>query len=147
MDESQAVVEANLRLDRVSGATPLERRRDGWWMNAPLLDVMAMAEVMDQLGARLGTMTGVTLDGGETAVIYHYVLGSAAINIRTHTRGRSLPSTTPVTRAADWIEREIHDLFGVDFSGHPNLTRLIRPPQLPQGFFRRPEGAIKEPQA
>jgi len=112
-------------------------------MRAPLLDIAAMADTMHQFGARLGTMTGCALQSHETAVIYHYILGSAAVNIRTESRDRSLPSIAAVTRAADWIEREIHDLFGVDFVGHPNLARLIRPPQVPQGFFRTPRSAAE----
>ena len=41
-----------------------------------------------------------------------------------------LPSVTSVWRGADWYEREAHDLFGVVFDGHPNLTPLI----LYEGF-------------
>ena len=36
-----------------------------------------------------------------------------------------LPSVTPVWRAADWYEREAHDLFGVVFDGHPDMSPLI----------------------
>lgn len=36
-------------------------------------------------------------------------------------------SVTPFWPAANWYEREIHDLFGVNFSGHPNLKRLLMP--------------------
>ena len=42
----------------------------------------------------------------------------------------SLPSVTSVWRAADWHEREAHDLFGVDFEGHPDLAPLL----LYEGF-------------
>jgi NADH-quinone oxidoreductase subunit C len=41
-----------------------------------------------------------------------------------------LPTVTSVWRAADWYEREAHDLFGVTFSGHPNPQPLI----LYEGF-------------
>ena len=139
MSGSSVSTEVVSRLGCLLGATALEHRRDGWWLQVPLGQVIAMAETMLQSGARLGTMTGSELQRGETVVIYHYVLGEAAINIRTESRDRSLPSITPITRAADWIEREIHDLFGVAFVGHPNLTRLIRPPQVPPGLFRAPE--------
>ena len=118
------------------GATAVERRVDGLWMAAPALDVLAMAELMYRLEARLSTMTGVALDTGETGIIYHYCLGTLPINIKTETRNREIPSITPVTRAADWSEREISDLYGVRFAGHPNPARLIRPPSLPPGFFR-----------
>ncbi len=36
-----------------------------------------------------------------------------------------VPSVTPVWRAADWYEREAHDLFGVAFAGHPDLSPLL----------------------
>ena len=42
----------------------------------------------------------------------------------------SLPSVTPVWQAADWHEREAHDLFGVEFEGHPDLAPLL----LYEGF-------------
>ena len=40
------------------------------------------------------------------------------------------PSVTSVWRAADWYEREAHDLFGVNFEGHPDLSPLL----LYEGF-------------
>jgi NADH-quinone oxidoreductase subunit C len=36
-----------------------------------------------------------------------------------------VPSVTPVWRAADWYEREAHDLFGMEFEGHPDLAPLL----------------------
>ena len=42
----------------------------------------------------------------------------------------SISSVTPIWRAADWYEREAHDLFGVDFDGHPDLSPLL----LYEGF-------------
>ena len=36
-----------------------------------------------------------------------------------------VPSVTGVWRAADWYEREAHDLFGVSFDGHPDLSPLL----------------------
>ncbi|KTB48650.1 NADH-quinone oxidoreductase subunit C [Dehalogenimonas alkenigignens] len=37
----------------------------------------------------------------------------------------AVPSVTPIWRGADLQEREIFDLFGIEFSGHPNLKRLF----------------------
>jgi NADH-quinone oxidoreductase subunit C len=41
--------------------------------------------------------------------------------------GGSLPSVTSVYPTADWQERETYDMFGVIFTGHPNLTRILMP--------------------
>ena len=46
----------------------------------------------------------------------------------------SLPSLTELWRAADWYEREAHDLFGVEFEGHPDLSPLL----LYEGFEGHP---------
>ena len=42
----------------------------------------------------------------------------------------SIPSISSVWRAAEWYEREAHDLFGVEFQDHPNLEPLL----LYEGF-------------
>ena len=41
-----------------------------------------------------------------------------------------LPTVTPIWRAGEWYEREAHDLFGVEFDGHPDLAPLL----LYEGF-------------
>jgi len=136
----QIAVDCEAVVRQIPGATPVEHRRDGFWMTAPGLDVVAMAELMLRMEARLSTITGVAAEHGETAIIYHYCLGASMINMRTTTRDRAIPSITPVTRTADWSEREISDLYGVSFIGHPNPGRLLRPPSLSPGFFRNPRG-------
>ncbi len=39
----------------------------------------------------------------------------------------SLPSAYPLWKTADWQEREVYDLFGIEFTGHPNLRRIMTP--------------------
>jgi NADH-quinone oxidoreductase subunit C len=46
----------------------------------------------------------------------------------------SLPTATTVYPGANWHERETHEMFGVDFPGHPNLIPLL----LPDGFEGNP---------
>ncbi len=38
-----------------------------------------------------------------------------------------IASLTALWNGADWLEREVWDLFGVEFEGHPNLTRILTP--------------------
>jgi NADH:ubiquinone oxidoreductase subunit C len=111
-------------------------------MDGAELNVVALAELMKNVEARLTTITAISIDNGETELIYHFAIGGEAINVRTRTMANAVPSIANVYKAANWAERENHDLFGVDFTGHPNLKRLIRPPQLAEGFFRQPGGAV-----
>ena len=62
--------------------------------------------------------------------LYSMALKSTApVIIRLRTANRTdqitLPSLTPVWRSADFQEREIYDLYGIVFSGHPDLRRLL----------------------
>ena len=41
--------------------------------------------------------------------------------------GGSIASLTPLWEAANWAERETYDMFGIDFGGHPDLTRIYMP--------------------
>jgi NADH-quinone oxidoreductase subunit C len=65
-------------------------------------------------------------------VVYHlYSMelkhGPVILRMRTADRDENvrLPSLTPVWRSADFQEREIFDLFGVIFDGHPDLRRIL----------------------
>ncbi len=64
--------------------------------------------------------------------VYHLYSLSGSIGllvIRLRTKNRSsevtLPSLTPVWRSAELQEREIFDLYGIRFDGHPDLRRLL----------------------
>lgn len=130
-------------LTAVPGAAPFEIRGGELWMDAPRINVTTAAGLLLEQGARLSTMTAIALEDGETEVIYHYAKGSWACHLRVRTIGNSLPSITPVTPAADWIEREIMDLYAVTFTGHPNPVPLLRPVQLKPGYYREPGGKAR----
>jgi len=129
------------QLQQLPGAGPVQNRLDGIWMDAAELNVLALAVLMKNIEARLTTISAISIENNETEIIYHFAVGGQAINAKTRTKANVIPSITTVYKAANWSERENHDLFGVDFTGHPNLKRLIRPPQLAEGFFRQPGGA------
>lgn len=114
---------------------------DGLWLTASRLDLTPVAAALRDLSARLSTVTGIAIGDNETELIYHFVIGTTALNLKVNTQNNSMGSITPLFPAANWIEREIHDLYAVEFSGHPNLERFNRPPELAVGFFREPGGA------
>jgi NADH-quinone oxidoreductase subunit C len=41
--------------------------------------------------------------------------------------GQPAPSVVSIWPTANWLEREVYDMFGIQFSGHPNLKRLLLP--------------------
>jgi NADH-quinone oxidoreductase subunit C len=47
--------------------------------------------------------------------------------------GERVPSMTGVWPTANWLEREVYDMFGIVFAGHPNLTRILLPEEW-QGY-------------
>ncbi len=62
-------------------------------------------------------------------VVYHLRATVNGIEIRLKTdvseEKSELPSILPVWRTANWHEREIYDLMGIRFSGHPDLRRIL----------------------
>jgi NADH-quinone oxidoreductase subunit C len=56
------------------------------------------------------------------------------LRLKVHVgEGEQVSSVTGVWSTANWLEREVWDMFGIVFSGHPNLTRILLPDEW-QGF-------------
>ena len=61
-------------------------------------------------------------------VVYQMLSMSNNMRLRivaTVSEGQTVPSVTGVFMAANWAEREVWDMFGIFFSGHPDLRRLL----------------------
>lgn len=54
-----------------------------------------------------------------------------------------VPSVWPVYKGADWLERECFDMFGITFSGHPDLRRILMWEQYKEGFPLRKDFPLR----
>jgi NADH-quinone oxidoreductase subunit C len=84
------------------------------------------------------------IEPGCLAAFYHLysvALKQGPLTIRMRTANRTdqveLPSLTPIWRSAEFQEREIFDLFGIVFIGHPDLRRLLMWPEFKDHPMRR----------
>ncbi|MFA5113341.1 MAG: NADH-quinone oxidoreductase subunit C [Candidatus Margulisiibacteriota bacterium] len=91
-----------------------------------------------ELKVRLSTITGVDTRAG-VELLYHLAADNEAqvITVRTLVQKPELEmsSVTPEIPAAEWIEREIAEMLGVKFTGHPNMATLLLPDDWPAGVY------------
>ena len=64
-------------------------------------------------------------------VVYHLTSFGRNEDIRIKVplsdRDITIPSITSIWESANWYEREVYDMFGINFTGHPRLTRILMP--------------------
>jgi NADH-quinone oxidoreductase subunit C len=82
--------------------------------------------------ADLTAVDNMNLGGFERfAVVYHLLshkfLMRVTVKAYINEKNPILPSVESLWKTADWQEREIYDLFGISFKGHPNLIRIMNP--------------------
>jgi len=92
--------------------------------------------IFKELGARFNIASGV--DGrNEMEILYHFTVEDInlviSLRVRLPKTNLEVDSLTGVFVAAQWIEREIYELLGINFVGHPQLKRLLLPEDWPEG--------------
>lgn len=86
-----------------------------------------------QAGFEYGFLSDITATDESPAtprfhVVYNLFSPNRHWRLRVKVRvaeGEELPSAVGLWRAADWAEREVFDMFGVRFGGHPDLRRIL----------------------
>lgn len=69
-------------------------------------------------------------DEDRWCLVYHLFSHSSKLLVRVKSRlgeGEVAPSVSSIWKSANWMEREVFDMFGIEFTGHPDLKRILLP--------------------
>jgi NADH-quinone oxidoreductase subunit C len=114
-----------LRLDFCSNATGVD------WLERTVKKTVKVKKLIEDVEKDVDETTEEKIPGYVEAVYHLYSMthkhGPVVIRMRTTNRAEDarLPSLTPIWRSAEFQEREIFDLYGVRFDGHPDLRRIL----------------------
>jgi NADH-quinone oxidoreductase subunit C len=95
--------------------------------------------LFEDLSLRFMIATGI--DSEECfEILYHFSNDETGciVTVKAFIRDRenpSIESITPFIPGAEWIEREIHDILGIEIKNHPNMRRLILADDWPEGVY------------
>lgn len=84
-------------------------------------------------------------EGSEFEIVYQLYSISHHMRFRVKVslaEGESTPTATGIWMAADWLEREVNDMFGIRFEGHPDPRRILNPDTF-EGYPLRKEFPVQ----
>ena len=95
-------------------------------------DIEAVTSLVDGLGFTLESISGIDWPAEDALeLVYDFNKmaegGRIAVHVRLSRENPEIPSISKIFGGANWHEREAHDMFGIVFSGHPNLIPLLLP--------------------
>ena len=95
--------------------------------------------LFEDVPLRFVIATGIDSDD-RFEILYHYAYDQTGciVTLKTFIRDREKPaieSIAPFLPGAEWIEREIHDVLGIEFKNHPDMRRLILSDYWPEGVY------------
>jgi hypothetical protein len=114
-------------LEKLGTAEPWIEKGGVHWLTASALNVRDLAKTMNALQARFVTITAYQLPGTEGMRLeYHWDLDGQLLGFTFLLASNSIESIYDLCEAVDWIEREIHEGFAVDFLGREYEPLLLR---------------------
>jgi NADH:ubiquinone oxidoreductase subunit C len=115
--------------EKLGIATPWVEKGGAHWLEPGDKGVREVAQVMNEVHARFVTITAYQLPGDQGFRLeYHWDLDGQLLGFAFQLASNSIESIFDICEAADWIEREIHEGFNLNFLG-----REYEPLQLRQG--------------
>ncbi len=104
-----------------------EQKGGSQWLAPEALDVRKMAYVMSMRKARFITITAIQLpEQGGLVMDYHWDLDGQLLTFELKVRNNQVDSIYDLCEAADWIEREIHEYFAIEFIGREYEPLMLR---------------------
>jgi len=82
---------------------------------------MNIFQKLKQKKARLITITAID----ENTLVYHFIINKKVKNVKVNLKNNETESLTKIFPNAELYEREIFDMFGIKFKGHPKLESLF----------------------
>jgi NADH-quinone oxidoreductase subunit C len=119
-----------LRLDYASNVTGLD------WPDTVIKEKVKVKQVIEGVEKEVEQTIEKKKPGYLEAVYHLYSMEKkhGPVILRTRTADRTantqVPSLTPVWRSAEFQEREAYDLYGIVFTGHPDLRRILMWPEF-----------------
>ena len=100
--------------------------------------VQVASYIFKDLKARFNTSSGVDLRY-HMEILYHFLIEDInlliSLRVKLQKPKLEIDSLVPVFEGANWIEREMHEILGINFKGHPDLKRLLLPDDWPDGVY------------
>jgi len=97
------------------------------WLATGALNVRQVAAMMNEVHARFVTITAIELPGDQGLRLdYHWDLDGQLLGFPFYISGNSIESIFDLCEAVDWIEREVHEGFAIDFAGREYEPLLLR---------------------
>lgn len=102
----------------------------------------------DQAYDMMSDVTGVDYGGGRPVEVVYQMFSTAhsrALRLRCPLPldAMEIDSVVDLWKSADWLEREVFDLFGVTFKGHPDLRRILMPDDYAEGHPLRKDFPLR----
>ncbi|MFA5355873.1 MAG: NADH-quinone oxidoreductase subunit C [Candidatus Omnitrophota bacterium] len=123
---------------KITGWNEHSSKRIYFWIKPQ--DIKEVAGILfNELKLRFSIATGQDTPKG-IEMLYHFCYDKAGqvfsvCLLIEDKKNPRIDSIASLFKGAEWIEREIWELLGVDFVGHPNLTHLLLIDEWPQGKY------------
>jgi NADH:ubiquinone oxidoreductase subunit C len=113
--------------ETLTAGEPYVEKNGVYWFTYEDLNVRELARAMNAVQARFVTITAYQLPKDEGFRLeYHWDLAGRLLGFTFNLAGNTIESIYDLSEAVDWIEREVHEGFAIDFVGREYEPLLLR---------------------